>query len=506
MNKQKCEKNIYIIKTHVMKINRKNILFTLIGGLVTLAVAFSVSYEPQEKETNHQVATVDAKESKMVHQTSYAPSAQQSPDFTKASEESVHAVVHINTRSEQEGGFYNFHDFFERRGQPRSREVRASGSGVIISQDGYIVTNNHVVEDADDINVTLNDKRTFEAQIVGTDPSTDLAVIKIEAKDLPYLVYGDSDKLKVGEWVLAVGNPFNLTSTVTAGIVSAKARNINILGNRGSGSASAIESFIQTDAAVNKGNSGGALVNTQGELVGINAAIASGTGYYAGYSFAIPVNIVKKVVDDLLQFGRVQRAFIGVQIRDVTSELADEEGIDKIEGVYVAGVTESGAAKDAGIEEGDIIISVEGKDINSVSELLGEVGQYRPGDDVDVEIKRNGNYKTYSLTLTDSRGRETITTEAPSEQVALYGAVFEKASNEMLQNLSLENGVQVTELERDSRIAASGIEEGFIITRIDKKVIAEPQDIEELLEGKRGGVLIEGVYPNGTVAYYGFGL
>lgn len=489
-----------------MKINRKNILFALIGGLVAFAVAFSVSYDPQDNEVNHKEATVDAKGNKMAHQTSYGPSAQQAPDFTMASEESVHAVVHINTRSEQEGGFYNFHDFFERRGQPRSREVRASGSGVIISQDGYIVTNNHVVEEADDINVTLNNKRTFEAKIVGTDPSTDLAVIKIEAEDLPYLVYGDSGELKVGEWVLAVGNPFNLTSTVTAGIVSAKARNINILGNRGAGSASAIESFIQTDAAVNKGNSGGALVNTQGELVGINAAIASGTGYYAGYSFAIPVNIVKKVVDDLLQFGRVQRAFIGVQIRDVTSELADEEGIDEIEGVYVAGVTESGAAKEAGIEEGDIIISVEGKDINSVSELLGEIGQYRPGDNVDVKVKRNGNYEMYSLTLTDSRGKETITAEAPSDELSLYGAVFERASNELLQKLNLENGVQVISLERDSRLASSGIEEGFIITRIDKKVIAKPQDIEEVLEGKRGGVLIEGVYPNGTVAYYGFGL
>ncbi len=490
-----------------MNINRKNILFALIGGLIAFAVAFSVSYGPQNPEKNHKEVTVDAKEGKMVHQTSYGPAAQQAPDFTLASEESVHAVVHINTRSEQEGGFYNFHDFFERRGQPRSHEVRASGSGVIISKDGYIVTNNHVVQGADDINVTLNDKRSFDAKVVGTDPSTDLAVIKIEAEDLPYLVYGDSDELKVGEWVLAVGNPFNLTSTVTAGIVSAKARNINILGTRGGeGSASAIESFIQTDAAVNKGNSGGALVNTQGELVGINAAIASGTGYYAGYSFAIPVNIVKKVVDDLLQFGRVQRAFIGVQIREINSQLADEEDLDKIEGVFVAGVTESGAAKKAGIEEGDVIISIEDKEVNSVSELLGEVGEHRPGDVIDVEVKRNRKTKTYRITLTDSRGNETLMAEAPDDEVSLYGAVFQAAGRDLLQKLNLDQGVQVKKLDRNSRLAASGIEEGFIITRIDKKVITKPRDIEELLEGKRGGVLIEGVYPNGTVAYYGFGL
>jgi S1-C subfamily serine protease len=303
-----------------------------------------------------------------------------------------------------------------------------------------------------------------------------------------------------------VGNPFNLTSTVTAGIVSAKARNINILGPSAGGSASAIESFIQTDAAVNKGNSGGALVNTRGELVGINAAIASGTGYYAGYSFAIPVNIVRKVVDDLLQFGRVQRAYIGVRITDVTSELSDKEGIDKIEGVYVAGVTEDGAAQKAGIKEGDVIISIEDKQVNSVSQLLGEVGQYRPGDMVDVEVKRNGKYKTYRMTLTDSRGNKTLSEKAPEEEVTLFGASFKEPPRETLQKLNLDNGVQVKSLERNSRLAASGIEEGFIITRIDKKVINTPGDIKEILEGKRGGVLIEGVYPNGTVAYYGFGL
>lgn len=494
-----------------MKINRKNILFAGIGSLLTLVVAFTLSDSTGTSEPIKEEITVDASKSKVFHQASQiTPSAQSVPDFTVAAEESVHAVVHIRTQYERKPSmydyFYDFHDFFERRRQPQSRKIEATGSGVIISEDGYIVTNNHVVEDADNIKVTLNNKRTYDAQIVGTDPSTDLAVVKIEAEELPYLVYGDSDKVQIGEWVLAVGNPFNLTSTVTAGIVSAKARNINILGPAAGGSASAIESFIQTDAAVNRGNSGGALVNTQGELVGINAAIASGTGYYAGYSFAIPVNIVRKVVDDLLQFGRVQRAYIGVRIADVTSELADKEGMDKIEGVFVAGVTDSGAAQKAGIEEGDVIVGLENKPVNSVSELLGEVGQYRPGDVVDVKVKRNGKYKTYRMTLTDGHGNKTLSKEAPREEIALFGATFESADAEALQKLNLDHGVKVKSLERNSRLATSGIEEGFIITRIDKKVISSPEDIKQILEGKRGGVLIEGVYPNGTVAYYGFGL
>jgi Do/DeqQ family serine protease len=489
-----------------MKENKKNLMYLGVGSLLTLAILVIVGSRQSAVDPDR---SIQSDQSEVFQQTAYStPVPQNAPNFIDAADESIHAVVHIKTEYERKPSmydyFYDFHDFFERRGRQGSRAVVATGSGVIISDDGYIVTNNHVVEGADNISVTLNDKRTYEAKIVGTDPSTDLALIKVEANDLPYLVYGDSDKVKVGEWVLAVGNPFNLTSTVTAGIVSAKARNINILGP--AAGSSAIESFIQTDAAVNKGNSGGALVNTNGELIGINAAIASGTGYYAGYSFAIPVNIVRKVVDDLLQYGRVQRAYIGVRITEVNSQLAEEQGLDKIEGVYIADVTQNGSAEAAGIEAGDIILSVEGQDVNTVSELLGKVGQYRPGDVVDVTVKRDGDIRNYSLTLTDKYGKEVITKEAPSEVVSLFGAEFGTPDSETMNKLGIDYGVQITNLERGSRLAKSGMEEGFIITRIDKTQVNSPSDVREILEGKRGGVLIEGIYPSGTVAYYGFGL
>jgi len=387
-----------------------------------------------------------------------------------------------------------------------SRRAVATGSGVIISEDGYIVTNNHVVTNADNIEVTLNDKRTYEAKVIGTDPSTDLALIKIDETELPYLTYGNSENLEVGEWVLAVGNPFNLTSTVTAGIVSAKARDINILGRSIGEARTAIESFIQTDAAVNKGNSGGALVNTKGELVGINAAIASNTGSYTGYSFAIPVNIVEKVVNDLLQFGRVQRGYIGVTIREMNSQLAEEEGIEKLEGIYVEGVQEGSSAEKAGIQHGDIIISVDGQKVNSTSELIGYVGQFRPGDEVDVTVKRNGKTKQYSLTLTNEQGGTELSREEPDKAMALLGARFKEADPELLDKLGIDSGVQVVEIKQNSVLGRKGIEEGFIITRIDKERISSADDIKEIMKDKRGGILMEGVYPNGTRAYYGFGL
>ncbi|KAB2821325.1 MAG: trypsin-like serine protease, partial [Paludibacter sp.] len=304
-------------------------------------------------------------------------------DFTVAAELTVNAVVHVKVKSEvqvsQFGGRDQLFEYFFgpqfRQQQPQIRE--GAGSGVIISEDGYIVTNNHVIDKSKEIEVVLNDKRTYSATVVGADPNTDIALLKIDEKNLPYIIFGNSDSLKVGEWVLAVGNPFNLTSTVTAGIVSAKARNINILN-----SAMPIESFIQTDAAVNPGNSGGALVNQRGELVGINTAIASRTGSYAGYSFAVPTTIVRKVVDDLKEFGEVQRALLGVVITTVTADVAQDYNLGKIEGVYVDNVSDNGAAKEAGIRSGDVIIAVGNKKVNTNAELQEAVSQYRPGDDV----------------------------------------------------------------------------------------------------------------------------
>ena len=318
------------------------------------------------------------------------------PDFTTAAEKTVHGVVHIRSEFSGRTGGYDdffapFRDFF---GNPYGGDntYTGFGSGVIISNDGYIVTNNHVVDGAGNVNVTLNDNREFEATIVGTDPSTDLALLKIDAENTPFITFGNSDIVKIGEWVLAVGNPFNLTSTVTAGIVSAKARNINILGTPG-----AIESFIQTDAAVNMGNSGGALVNMNGELIGVNAAIASNTGSYAGYSFAIPVNIVKKVVDDLLNFGLVQRAYMGVTIREVDSKLVKEKDLDLTNGVYIESVSESGGAKESGIREGDVIVSVDNFSVKTNAELLEIIGQHNPGEQLTAFFTLSGTHSSYCL-------------------------------------------------------------------------------------------------------------
>jgi len=299
----------------------------------------------------------------------------------------VDAVVHIKTRiisktNSYDDFFGQFREYFHQYPQRQNGYV-TFGSGVIISSDGYIVTNNHVIDGADKISVTFNDKHEIEADIIGVDPNTDLALIKVNEENLPYLTFGNSDNLKIGEWVLAVGNPFDLNSTVTAGIISAKARNINILGGQ-----SSIESFIQTDAVVNRGNSGGALVNTVGELIGINAAIASHTGVYEGYSFAIPVNIVRKVVTDIIEYGEIQRGYLGVQIQDINASFANSIGLESVEGIFVTGVVENGGAYDAGILKGDVILSINGITTNSLSSLLGIIAQYNPGTVVNIEISR----------------------------------------------------------------------------------------------------------------------
>ncbi|MFW5755169.1 MAG: Do family serine endopeptidase [Tangfeifania sp.] len=422
------------------------------------------------------------------------------PDLTFAAEKSVHAVVHIATQSIRGGGWSSGNPFFDEFfGLRRNQEPQLStgyGSGVIISDDGYIVTNNHVIERAQKIKVILNDKREFEARLIGTDSSTDIALLKIETEDLAYLTYGDSDKLKLGEWVLAVGNPFNLTSTVTAGIVSARARNLGINEDQYS-----IESFIQTDAAVNPGNSGGALVNQQGNLVGINTAIASRTGSYAGYSFAVPISIVGKVVEDLKEFGEVQRALLGVNIGDVTAAIAEEYDLGALEGVYVGGVTENGAAREAGIKEGDVIISVEGQRVNSSAELQEKVSRYRPGDDVKIVVKRNGDRKQFNVTLRNRHGD----TQIVRDNVTVLGAMFETVSLDEMRNLDIENGIKITKLN-SGKLKDAGLEEGFIITHVNKKPIFEVNDFKREIGNARGGILVEGIYPNGELAYFVFGV
>ena len=427
------------------------------------------------------------------------------PDFTGAAERTVNAVVHVTTEAMVEGN--PFADLFWGYRMSAPQPQRGAGSGVIITDDGYIITNNHVVEGADKIQVHLNDNRAYDAKVIGRDPSTDLALIKIEAKDLPVLSYGNSDDVKVGQWVLAVGNPMNLTSTVTAGIVSAKARNINILQNDPSRDIIPIESFIQTDAAVNPGNSGGALVNANGELIGINSVIASTTGAYTGYSFAIPVNIVKKVTSDLMEFGAVQRAYIGVSIRDLDQELADQMKLDRIHGVYVNGLTAGGAAQDAGIKTGDVIVKVANMEVNNVPQLQEQVGRFRPGDEVAVTILRDGSERVLEMTLRGKDGgtATTVASKAPSDLSSVLGADMVKASSEELKALDLESGVKVVRIN-GGKLRSSGIREGFIITRIDQEGVNEPADVLRVIENKRGGVLIEGVYPNGVKAYYGLGV
>lgn len=436
--------------------------------------------------------------------------AEMSVDFTNAAEATVNGVVHVKTKYTNSAVGYGFDPIMEYffgmpSPQPKNAPAIAAGSGVIISADGYIVTNNHVIEKAEQIEVTLNDNRSYDAKLIGRDPSTDLALLKIEGADLPYVPYGNSEKVKTGEWVLAVGNPFNLTSTVTAGIVSAKGRNINILNQDPENNGAAIESFIQTDAAVNPGNSGGALVNTKGELIGINAAIKSNTGSYAGYSFAIPVDIVKKVVDDLLEFGMVQRAFIGVSIRNVDAALAKEEGLDELKGVYIAGLTEDGAAGEAGIKQGDVIHKINNHPIKDIPELQEQVGKYRPGDRIIVSIKRKGEEKDLAVVLKNKYGKAEIVKKNEAEVASALGAVIEPVDAMELKKLRITNGVKVTKLT-SGKLKSSGIKEGFIITAVDNKKINNYDDLVNVLNGKKGGVLIEGVYSNGMRAYYGFGM
>ncbi|MBK7381910.1 MAG: Do family serine endopeptidase [Flavobacteriales bacterium] len=425
-------------------------------------------------------------------------------DFTDAAERSVNAVVHVTTETT-----VNVRDpfadlFWGNKAPSQQQQRQSAGSGVIISADGYIITNNHVVEGADRIAVHLNDGRKYEATVVGRDPSTDIAILKVDASGLATLEYGDSDGVRVGEWVLAVGNPMNLTSTVTAGIVSAKARNINLLQYDPGRDIFPIESFIQTDAAVNPGNSGGALVNARGELIGINTAIASNTGQYMGYSFAVPVNIVKKVANDLVEFGSVQRAYLGVSIRDLDQELAKELQLDRPQGVYVNGLFEGGAAKDAGVHTGDVIVRVGVVPVNNVPQLQEQIGKFKPGDRVPVTIFRSGHENVVEITLRGREGQLAANT-TKNEKVQALGAELRTASADELKSLRLKNGVKVAAVN-GGKFRASGIREGFIITRVDQEPVVEPGDVERILNTSRGGVLLEGVYPNGTKAYYGLGL
>lgn len=418
-------------------------------------------------------------------------------DFTDAAAKTVNTVVHIRTEIVTKGNSY--YDFFgplleQLYGQRLEVPDNVSygfGSGVVISSDGYIVTNNHVVEGARKIEVTFNDKHKREARIIGADPTTDIALIKVDATDLEFLTFGDSDKVHVGEWVLAVGNPFNLTSTVTAGIVSAKARNINILGE------GTIESFIQTDAAVNPGNSGGALVNTKGELIGINAAIASRTGSYVGYSFAIPSNIAKKVVEDFMQYGRLQRAYLGVTITEVTDELAARDGIDELSGVYVTDVLPEGAANKAGIQAGDIILSINDITVDNKSQLIGVIAQYRPGDKVNVKIRREDKILVIKVVLANEDGAEEISQKSEVFYNETLGLVLEPLSSVIKTKINKDYGLKVVEV-RNPALKNKGVNDDFVILSINNQKVGSESDlIKALQKNNNGKIRIEATDTSG---------
>jgi serine protease Do len=442
-------------------------------------------------------------------------------DFTYAAGVSAPAVVHIKAKSirtvrQMPSIFDQFFGMDDEFGGSRNQKQESSGSGVIISEDGYIVTNNHVVEGATELEVVTYDKKIYEAKVIGVDPSTDIAVIKVEAAKLPSIVFANSDDVKVGEWVLAVGNPFNLESTVTAGIISAMSRSINILKNKDQSNTNApIESFIQTDAAVNPGNSGGALVNLNGQLIGINTAIASPNGAYAGYSFAVPSTIVKKVSTDLIKFGNVQRGFLGINpvelSRDAKKELKLDTDLES--GIYVYGVPEDGAAAAAGIKKGDVITKVDGIAITSMPKFLELIGRKRPGDKADITLNRNGSVKDISVVLRNSEGGKGVLKVAPKNNSAYgkLGLKIEELSAKEKEKIGLRNGVRITGIDPTGTFAQEndGIEEGFIITRVGNAKVNSVKEVQEVIETakKQGeeGVLMCGVY-EGYSKNYCFGV
>lgn len=447
------------------------------------------------------------------------------PDFTKAAESSIHAVVHIKStvkptetagRRQQRQMVDPFEYFFGFGDRGGSEYINPQpsvgyGSGVIISKDGYVITNNHVIDKATEIEVTMNDNRRYAAKLVGADPTTDIALLKIEGSEFPYVPFGNSDDLKVGEWVLAVGNPFNLTSTVTAGIVSAKGRGGIGAGKPGGGDMT-IQSFIQTDAAINPGNSGGALVNTDGQLVGINTAIYSQTGNFAGYGFAVPISIAGKVVADIKEFGTVQRAVLGVMISDVSAveDMSPEKAkaLKAKEGVYVGGFADRSPAKEAGVLEGDVIVAVNKTKIRNVGELQDYVNRYRPGDKVELTIDRNGNKSNISVVLKNSSGSTSVVKK--TDGLAAVGAAFKNLSEEQKKQYGVSYGVEVAGVDDNGRFKKGGIAKGFIIMKINNKPVSSAEEVEQIIEAvgqsQDKGLFISGFYANGRTKYYAIDL
>ncbi|GHT06539.1 type I deoxyribonuclease HsdR [Bacteroidia bacterium] len=507
-----------------MKMNWKLLFGTLFVCLLSVGATIG-TYSYLDK--NDKVSASGAFNQTGFHPVGYNAVAAENTDFTLAAEQSVNAVVHIKSvakpsqsadrRGRSMDPFGDPFEFFFGQTPQRQQQPRVGfGSGVIVATDGYIVTNNHVVEGADEIEVVTNSEQTYTAKIIGTDEATDIALLKIEGKDFPVIPFGDSDALKVGEWVLAVGNPFNLTSTVTAGIVSAKGRG-NVFsgyGQRGGVRAQdKVESFIQTDAAVNPGNSGGALVNTKGELVGINTAIYSETGNFVGYSFAVPISLVKKVVSDIREYGTVQRALLGVSISELAAlKEREPEKYEKLkvhEGVYVAGFSTKSSAQKAGIQEGDVITAINGNKIKSFSELRAEINRYNPGNVVEVQVNRSGSVKTFKVELKNDQGTtEIIKNRSVAE---ILGATFKELSPEAKRAAGVNYGVEVNNLT-NGKLKEAGIRNGFVILTANDKRLDSPETFTKIVETilkqdpDERGLYIKGLYPNDKVRFYAIDL
>ena len=480
----------------------KMLISSTIGGVIVAVIFLSVSKLDFSgaSSSNHEVSLTNY----VFDSTDFV--VPEGLNFVFAAKSAIPSVVHIRTIYKNgKSGNSQFNEFFKDYFGDRFRDYqdaqRGAGSGVVMTADGFIVTNNHVIEDASEIQVVLNDNRSYKAEVVGADPSTDIALIKIDESNLKPVEIGSSENIQIGEWVLAIGNPFEFRSTVTAGIVSAKGRSINILRERSNLS---IESFIQTDAAVNPGNSGGALVNLRGELVGINTAIASPTGAFAGYSFAVPVSLVQKVVDDLAEFGTVQRALLGISIQDIDATLAEQNDLNLLKGVFVQGVGVNSSAEEAGLESGDVIVAIDGKKVATVAELQELVALNRPGDRIKVTYIRDGSTKESYATLQNNYGTTNVV--EVDNSFSNGGAQFEEASTEMLRELNLDGGVTVKGVENGVWEKA-GIREGFIVTRINKVAVENLEQFVRIIKGMdEEGILIAGYYPNGDKAYYGIEL
>ena len=469
------------------------VLSALLGGVVAFAVTKSMTPDNPGRQV---VVSADGAQYRTVNldMTDY-------PDFTYAAESAVDAVVYVKVTVKDvtrriPNSIFDF--FFGYEGTPQERERVGSGSGVIIRPDGYIVTNNHVVEDASKIEVTLNNNKTFEAQLIGTDPATDVALIKIDAQGLPVIPFGDSDNLRLGEWVIAIGSPYDLRSTITAGIVSAKGRSMpNYDGEF------KIESFIQTDAAVNPGNSGGALVDKAGNLVGINTAIVSQTGSYTGYSFAIPSNIVKKIAFDLIDYGSVKRAVLGVTMRQLDDKLAAELKLSSPNGVYIVEVLKGSAADEAGMKEKDVIVAIDSVKFTNASEVQEQVNKFHPGDKTVIMVVRDGKEKTLDVTFKGTAAENGSVDEEGG--VAFYGARLKQAPKEILERLDIKHGVEIVSVG-PGKVMDAGVSEGFIIMYVNDEPVSKPQDVIDIIKKSKRAVFVEGVTPYGKVSYFGFGI